>query len=111
MLQLRVLEVGVSCLAIPLAGGVRPLRVGLRLHCAECHPEPSHKHLDNLLLSSQLLLLSSIVIRLYDVIRQTYFVSSPAYVLKQSCCCSHWKNVSLLYLFLNCSILGKYFFV
>lgn len=49
-LQLRLLEVGVSCLAIPLAGGVRPPRVSLRLHGAECHPEPSHKHLDNLLL-------------------------------------------------------------
>lgn len=50
-LQLRLLEVGVSCLAIPLAGGVRPPRVGLRLHAAERHPQPPHKHLDNLLLS------------------------------------------------------------
>lgn len=46
-LQLQVLKVGVSCLAIPLAGGVRPLGVGLSLHRAECCPEPLHKHLGN----------------------------------------------------------------
>lgn len=35
------LAVGVSCLAIPLAGGVRPLWVSLGLHHAECCSEPS----------------------------------------------------------------------
>lgn len=80
-LQLRVLDVGVSCLTIPPAGGVSPLRVGLSLHCAECHPEPSHKHLDNLLLGRQLLLLSSIGLWHYDVIRQAYFVRILALVI------------------------------
>lgn len=52
------LAVGVSCLAIPLAGGVRPLWVSLGLHHAECCSEPSQKHLGYLPPSSQRLLFS-----------------------------------------------------
>lgn len=47
------LAVGVRCLAIPLAGGVRPLWVGLGQPHAECCSEPLQKHLGYLLPSKQ----------------------------------------------------------
>lgn len=47
------LAVGVSCLAIPLAGGVRPLWVSLGQLHAECCSEPLQKHLGYLLPSKQ----------------------------------------------------------
>lgn len=47
------LAVGVSCLAIPLAGGVRPLWVSFGLRHAECCSQPFQKHLGYLLPSKQ----------------------------------------------------------
>lgn len=47
------LAVGVSCLAIPLAGGGRPLWVSLGQLHAECCSEPLQKHLGYLLPSKQ----------------------------------------------------------
>lgn len=47
------LAVGVSCLAIPRAGGVRPLWVSLGQLHAECCSEPLQKHLGYLLPSKQ----------------------------------------------------------
>lgn len=73
-LQLQVLKVGVSCLAIPLAGGVRPLGLGLSLHRAECCPEPSHKHLGNF--AAQLAVAPTRQLAMKSCYMQAFFLSS-----------------------------------